>query len=145
VKYQDETPTPATPEEQTTEIINALKVYVKYCGGKYPPMTIVYGDVTSGRLLKAAGLSNPHKVAPREEQLGDEYDECSRAKLGFAHMNTIQRHNPDAAYFGKTVRPQDKDKVLFRWKRVDGRYQVLYGDLHASTLTVEELRERVKR
>jgi hypothetical protein len=144
-KYKDETPAPATPEEQTTEIIKGLTAYAKYCGGKYPPVTIVYGDVTCRRLFKSAGLSNPHEIAPREEQFRGEYAECSRARLGFAHMNMIQRHNPDAAYYGKSVGPDDKDKVLFRWKRADGRYQVLYGDLDAATLTAEELNDREKR
>jgi hypothetical protein len=96
-------------------------------------------------LFKSAGLSNPHEIAPREEQFRDECAECSRARLGFAHMNTIQRHNPDVVYYGKSIGPEDKDKVLFRWKRADGRFQVLYGDLHASTQTAEELREREKR
>jgi outer membrane lipoprotein-sorting protein len=35
-KYQDETPAPPSPEEQTEQIVNGLKTYAKYCGGKYP-------------------------------------------------------------------------------------------------------------
>jgi outer membrane lipoprotein-sorting protein len=141
-KYQDETPTPPSPEEQTEPIVKGLKTYAKYyCGGKYPQARIVYGDITSQRLYRAAGLSDPSKVAPREEQLRDEYRECSVAKFGFAHMNTIQRHNPDAAYYGKTVGPDDKDKVLFRWQLEDGGYRVIFGDLRAETVTAQKLKE----
>jgi outer membrane lipoprotein-sorting protein len=143
--YQDETPAPASAEEQTAQIVKALKVYARYCGGKYPQAKIVYGDVTSRRLFQAAGLSNPHQVAPRAEQLTAAYAECSPAKLGFAHLYTIQLHNPDAAYHGKAVGPADKAKVLFRWKRPDGRYQVIFGDLHTAVLTAEKLKEYEKR
>jgi hypothetical protein len=143
-KYQDETPAPMSPEEETTQIVKALKVYARYCG-KYPPVKIVYGDVTSDRLFKTAGLSNPHKVLPREEQLTEAYAECSPARYGFAVINSIQRHNPDAAYYGKTVGPDDKGKVLFRWKRADGDYQVLFGDLRAATVTPGKLADLEKR
>jgi outer membrane lipoprotein-sorting protein len=143
--YRDETPAPASPEEQTAQIVRALRVYAKYCGGKYPQAKIVYGDVTSRRLFRAAGLSNPHKVAPRQEQLSAAYAECSPARLGFAHLNSIQLHNPDAAYHGKTVGPEDRGKVLFRWKRADGRFQVIFGDLRAAAVTADRLRGYEKR
>jgi outer membrane lipoprotein-sorting protein len=144
-KYHDETPGPASVEEQTEQIVRALKAYAKYCDGKYPQVRMMYGDVSCRRLFKAAGLSNPHNVAPREEQLTAEYAECSPARLGFAVINTIQRHNPDAAYYGKTVGPNDKDKVLFRWKLADGQYQVIFGDLRAESVTAKKLQEHEKR
>jgi outer membrane lipoprotein-sorting protein len=140
-KYKDETPAPPSPEEQTEPIVKGLRTYARYCGGKYPQARMVYGDVTSQRLYRSAGLSDPFRVAPREEQLRDEYRECSAAKLGFAHMNTIQRHNPDAAYHGKTVGPDDKGKVLFRWKLADGDFRVIFGDLRAETVTAQRLKE----
>jgi outer membrane lipoprotein-sorting protein len=143
-KYQDETPVPMSSEEETTHIVKALKVYARYCG-KYPPAKIVYGDVTSRRLFKAAGLSDPHKVAPREEQLTETYAECSPVRYGFAVINSIQQHNPDAVYHGKTVGPDNKGKVLFRWKRADGDYQVLFGDLRAETVKPEKLADLEKR
>jgi hypothetical protein len=59
--------------------------------------------------------------------------------MGFAHINSILRDNADAAYYGKTVGPNDKDKVLLRWKLVDGKYQVVFGELHAEIVTAERL------
>jgi outer membrane lipoprotein-sorting protein len=144
-KYQDETPPAWSAEDETQHIVKALKVYAKFCGGKYPQVKIVYGDVTSGRLFKAAGLSNPHNIAPREEQLTTRYGECSPARLGFAVINSIQRHNPDAAYYGKTVGPEGARKVLFRWKRSDDNYQVIFGDLRSEEVTAEELKNLEKR
>ena len=54
-------------------------------------------------------------------------------------ISVMLRDNPDAAYFGKTVRPEDARKVLLRWQLEGGRYQVLYGDLHAEIVTRERL------
>jgi hypothetical protein len=50
----------------------------------------------------------------------------------------------DPAYYGKTVTPKDVDKVLMRWKVSDNEYRVIYGDLHAETVTPEKLAELEK-
>lgn len=143
-KYRDKTPNVVPAEEITGYIVTGLKTYAKYCGGKYPQARMVYGDVTGDELGKAAGLTSLRKPAP--EDIGrDEYAECMRAQRGFGWINEIQRHNPDAAYNGKTVGPEDKDKVLFRWKLEDGRYRVIYGDLRAETVTAERLKKLEKR
>ena len=47
----------------------------------------------------------------------------------------------DPAYYGKIVTPKDTDKVLMRWKVSDNEYRVIYGDLHAETVTKEKLAE----
>jgi len=47
----------------------------------------------------------------------------------------------DPAYYGKTITPKDADKVLLRWKVSDNEYRVIYGDLHAETVTPEKLAE----
>jgi hypothetical protein len=47
----------------------------------------------------------------------------------------------DRAYYGKTVAPEDADKVLMRWKVSDNENRVIYGDLHAETVTPEKLAE----
>ena len=144
-KYKDETPTPMLPEEETRHVVEGLTIFAKYCDGKYPQAKMVYGDVTSKRLFQAAGLSDPHTVPSDEELKSDKHAECSRASLGYAVMNGILQYNPDAAYFGKTVGPEDKGKVLFRWQRPDGDYEVIFGDLRAETLTADKLKRLEKR
>jgi hypothetical protein len=47
----------------------------------------------------------------------------------------------DPAYYGKTVTPKDVDKVLLRWKLSDNEYRVIFGDLHAETVTSQRLAE----
>jgi hypothetical protein len=53
----------------------------------------------------------------------------------------LQWDKKDPAYYGKTVTPKDADKVLMRWKVSDNEYRVIYGDLHAETVTPEKLAE----
>jgi outer membrane lipoprotein-sorting protein len=143
-KYRDQTPNVVPVEEITKHIVTGLKTYAKYCGGKYPQARMVYGDVTGDELGRAAGLNSLRK--PTAEDIGrPEYEECLRAQRGFGWINEVQRHNPDAVYNGKTVGPEDKDKVLFRWKLEDGRYRVIYGDLRAETVTAERLKKLEKR
>jgi outer membrane lipoprotein-sorting protein len=144
--YKDETPAPPKVEEETEEIVRGLKTYAKYCGGKYPQVKFVYGDVTSENLFRSAGFSSSRRLPANPEDIKkDEYVECSRARLGYAHLCCIQMHNPDAAYHGKTVGPEDKEKVLFRWKLATGEYRVIFGDLRAETVTADELKERERR
>ena len=45
------------------------------------------------------------------------------------------------AYYGETVGPDDADKVLLGWKLDDGQYRVIFGDLHADTVTADVMKE----
>jgi hypothetical protein len=47
----------------------------------------------------------------------------------------------DPAYYGDKVTPKDADKVLLRWRIWDEQYRVIYGDLHAETVSAEKLAE----
>jgi len=50
----------------------------------------------------------------------------------------------DPVYYGKTVTAKDADKVLMRWKVSDNEYRVVFGDLHAETVSPEKLAELEK-
>jgi hypothetical protein len=50
----------------------------------------------------------------------------------------------EPAYYGESVTPADTDKVLLRWKTLDNGYRVIFGDLHADTVTPEKLAELEK-
>jgi hypothetical protein len=57
---------------------------------------------------------------------------------GSQQVDVIQAYNPNAAYYGKIVSPNDK--VLLRWKLDDGCYDVIFDDLRSETVTAEKLR-----
>ncbi len=56
----------------------------------------------------------------------------------------LVQNKKDPAYYGKTVTPKDADKVLLRWKLSDKEYRVIFGDLHAETVSSERLAELEK-
>jgi outer membrane lipoprotein-sorting protein len=141
-KYQDKTATAPDEKVQTKEIVKALKIYAKHCGGKYPQAATVYPDVAMMELKRTIGVSDP---PTKQQAQSGAYDEVMGASWGLGWIYWIQQYNPDPAYSGKTVGPADKDKVLFRWKLGTGDYQVIYGDLHTTTLTAARLKEIEKR
>jgi len=53
----------------------------------------------------------------------------------------LVEENKDPVYYGETVGPDDTDKVLLRWKLDDGQYRVIFGDLHANTVTADVMKE----
>ncbi len=59
--------------------------------------------------------------------------------IGFHGM--LVGENKDPAYYGQFVTPEDADLVLMRWKISDNEYRVIFGDLHAETVTADVLIE----
>jgi hypothetical protein len=107
-------------------IVKALEFYRELSGGHYPRHRIVYGDVVRDEMLAMAGIDNP----PRPEQISTKrYGQYLDGCRGMTDLACTLRDNEDAVYFGLTVVPKDKGKVLFRWRLEDGRYQVIFGDL----------------
>jgi len=136
--YTDETRKSPPLAEQVRKISDGLKTYAEASGGHYPRVKIVYGDATRDELIKMLKIPWPPRSV---EQMRDEnVAKVMKATEGFGAITLIFRHNPDAAYYGKTVGPKDKDKVLLRWKLDDGRYEVIFGDLHSEIVTAERLR-----
>jgi hypothetical protein len=126
------------PERVLEGITFALKTYAELCGGHYPQVTRAFAEPVRDEMYKAAGISYPARTV--EELRNKVYQKVEKAREGFAVFNRVFRFNPDAAYYGKIVGPNDKDKVLLRWKRDNGSYQVIFGDLHSEIVTAEQLR-----
>lgn len=53
---------------------------------------------------------------------------------GCGYVQQLARQGRSPEYFGATVRPEDADDVLVRWRTEDGRTRVIYGDLRAETV-----------
>jgi outer membrane lipoprotein-sorting protein len=126
------------PEKVLKGIIVALKTYAEFCGGHYPRTTRSFAEPVRDEMYKAAG--KPYPARTLEELRDKTYQKLHDAEQGFAVFNRVFMFNPDVAYYGKTVGPNDRDKVLLRWKLDDGRYQVIFGDLRSEAVTVERLR-----
>jgi outer membrane lipoprotein-sorting protein len=137
--YKDTTEKPLPLEEQVHQITKAMNICAEVFDGCYPAahgdlVRAVFGGVKAK--LISGNSERPAKMnttrAPDVLQQG--------VLTGLREVTSILAENPDPAYNGKTVGPKDKDKVLLRWKLDDGRYEVIFGDLRAETVTAEKLR-----
>ncbi len=126
-------------EEQTRRIAAAFTVYAETCGGHYPRKRSIGSDV---ELELAGKLGLTGWPLTSEETKKEPY---ATGRAGFREVQQIGRFRPDVVYNGKTVGPGDKDKVLLRWKLDDGRYAVIYGDLHSETVTAGRLQTLERR
>ncbi len=125
--------------EQVVEgIVDAFRFYAELSGGKYPQVKFIYGDVMLDHLYKFAGISLEQYLAAiakdkelieKDKESWNNYSRISQSTRNWAELNGIMRHDASAKYNGMTVGPADRDKVLFKWRRDDGKDQVIYGDL----------------
>jgi outer membrane lipoprotein-sorting protein/predicted house-cleaning noncanonical NTP pyrophosphatase (MazG superfamily) len=133
---------PAHITEETA--IQGLKILVELLD-KYPEKISDIADETVLRLAEKS--ETPAAMRLKEEIKGLTEDEITnklvdflmpiRGVAGFYFL--LVQDKKDPAYYGKTVTPKDADKVLMRWKVSDSEYRVIYGDLHAETVTPEKL------
>ena len=131
--YTDVTPKSPTLEEQQRQIIDSLRTYAEASGGHYPPHT---SPDNFDDLCKMLGLVK----WPSEHETEGNAGKAAKAEKGLDQIGNLKVYNAGFAYYGKTIKPSDKDKVLLRWKLDDGRYEVIFGDLRAETVTAERLR-----
>jgi outer membrane lipoprotein-sorting protein len=163
-KWFDTTP-PAGYEERklemppTAETVNALvkafRIYAKYCGGRYPDGDMVQTEIVNAELYYKTGmvwakLTPPKKggMAPGKKgppEFSENVKDYWSAQNGFAEINLLRQFPVDPAYHGKTVGPNDREKVLLRWKLTSGDYQVIYGDLRSESVSAQRLKELESR
>ena len=137
--FNDETPAPPAIDKQLPAIKTAFKKYAELSGGHYPRGKMIYGDVVMSEMKEMAGFK------PTTLLMTQELADLLLAAEGFSDVYVILRDNADAVYSGKTVGPNDADKILLRWQLEDGTYQVIFGDLKDKRLTPEELGELTER
>jgi outer membrane lipoprotein-sorting protein len=141
--YTDATPKEPPVEERVRWFTEGLRLYVELTGGRNYPLASTMPEIeaTHKGLFKTFGYRWPPNANASDVKQSEKFRKADRAIGGLAGIaSMVQFLNPDAAYYGKTVTPRDKDKVLLRWKLDDGRYEVIYGDLQAETVTAERLR-----
>jgi len=110
--------------------IDGLRIFADVVG-RYPS-TLAYES------LKSELWSSPQA---RRRNVGDMVVDMFRIRTASTFYGQLIKDEMSVVYFGHTVRPGDNDKVLLRWKTGDDQYRVVYGDLHAETVTGGELLE----
>ncbi len=129
---------PAITEETA---IQGLKQCVEFLG-KYLEainLTSLYSALEQSETPAALRLKEELKglVGPGKDQKRMD----TLKPMFILNMFYVGLDGKDPAYYGKTVTPGDTDKVVMRWKLSDGEYRVIYGDLHAETVTPAKLAE----
>ena len=135
----------ARGDQVVEHIIYGLRTFAKYNQGRYPSVRYVYGDEQGEALRKLIGLGPEAQgwvgFDPKLRWKDPREGEFAFGSSAMSWINSLQRDNPDCAYNGKAVTPQDATKVLLRWQLDDGDYRVLYGDLRPETVTAVRLKE----
>jgi len=140
---------PAQINEETA--IQGLKIWVELLG-KYPDPEIITPFLVTVLRSALENSETPAALRLQEEIKGLTEDEIGNKLVDFLmpirglarFYNGLQYDKKDPAYYGETVTPKDADKVLMRWKVSDNEYRVIFGDLHAETVTAEKLTELEK-
>lgn len=137
------------PTADEESAIEGLRLFTELAG-RYPKKLDVMslsseiGEFT-GRLLT--------KARPSEGQSAKDYVEHRTQELmktimpiqaiGVFHVRLVQEQkNP--VYYGDIVTPEDADQVLMRWQISETEYRVIFGSLHAETVSAEVLAELEK-
>jgi hypothetical protein len=132
--------------------IQGLKQCVELFG-KYPKRTNDIYQRVKLLLAEIGRIGNRSSTLPaerlQEQTKGLSEDQIKNKLLmpirGLERFGCrLKWESKDPAYYGETVTPKDADKVLLRWKVSDTEYRVIFGDLHAETVTKEKLVELEK-
>jgi len=122
---------------------------LKFCAeffGKYPP-SLNPADMMQ---MTQSLMENPTPAAkkmmqemgqaksPEERIQGITQAMAPLQSLGMFYAS-VARSSKESAYYGHLVEPGDQALVLMRWKTGDNEYRVLFGDLHAETVSGETL------
>ena len=132
------------------DAIQGLKLYADL-SGRYPKIANWFPELQY-QWSEFEKSETPAALRLKEELKGlTEDDKAKRLSDVLMPMGRIngfyywlRRQNKDRAYYGETVTPKDASKVLMRWKLSDSEYRVIYGDLHAETVTPAKLAELEK-
>jgi hypothetical protein len=130
---------PAFSEETA---IKALRLLVDFAG-KYPVNLSIESLKKDAKKLEGYDTTS-WKELPANEKARKTNDVFMTILGLHLFYETLLEDKKDPAYYGETARPDDNDKVLLRWKLGDGQYRIIYGDLHAETVTPEKLAELEK-
>jgi hypothetical protein len=131
------------PPSNEETAIQGLKLWVELLD-KYPE---TIGDLRDLRLTEKS--KTPAALRFQEEIKGLKEGETIIKHADFLmpirgldrFYKMLKEDKKDPAYYGNNVTLKDAEKVLMRWKLSDTEYRVIYGDLHAETVTPAKLAE----
>ena len=134
---------PAYNEETA---IQGLKLYADLIG-RYPEELNL--TILSTHLSEITHGDTPASKQFQEELEGLESEERSQKLMEIfmpiqgasAFYMLLVQDNKEPAYYGDIITPDDFDQLLMRWKVSEDQYRVIFGSLHAETVSAQVLEE----
>jgi hypothetical protein len=138
---------PGPINEETA--IKSLRQCVELLG-KYPesisvaPPEGLQSELDKSDNPAATRLKEELKGLTEQEKIGKLMDTGMPMRCLFRFYVGLIDDGKNPAYYGRTIKPKDADKVLLRWKVSNNEYRVIFGDLRAERITAEALAELEK-
>ena len=125
-KVRQQPMTPSVPGGEAS-VVEALRGYAKRAGGKFPSSLADWGPWVA-IFSKGSSDGTPDSEATHV-----------MANLGAILSFLVSMPKNNYAYLGKGKTVNQKDAIVFWYKRADGTYRAIYGDLSAKDIKAENL------
>lgn len=124
------------PPVNEDTLIAGLRMFADYAG-RYPtsldPMSV---SAQIGMAATMSGKIATNAADPLDNVLtGDFMNDVMKISIACTFMQKLVVSGQSPEYFGDIVTPHDAEEVLLKWRRPDGSYRIIYGDLRAETVT----------
>ena len=113
------------------DLIRGLAQWLMLLDGKYPETLEPKAAIRRAEKLYAEKYSSSGKA---KEQTYDVF-------FASTFYDKLIREKKDVVYYGDKITPEDKNKILIRWKIEINKYRVVFGDLHLENVSTEKLNE----
>ena len=141
----DKLPGPITEEGTIQGLSQCVELLGKYPGSiSVAPPGGIQSELDASDSPAAVRLKEELKGLTEQDRVNRLMDAGTPLRRVYRFFTGLMHDKKDAAYYGRNVTPKDPDKVLLRWKVSDSEYRVIFGDLHAETVSPERLAELEK-
>jgi outer membrane lipoprotein-sorting protein len=118
---------PPTPPGGEASVVEALRGYAKRAGGKFPSSLAAWGP-WSVLFSKSNSNGTPDSEATHV-----------MANLGASLSFLVSMPKNNYAYLGQGKTVEHKDAIVFWYKKADGTFRAIYGDLSVKDIKAENL------
>ncbi|MHC4756697.1 MAG: hypothetical protein ACYTBP_16330, partial [Planctomycetota bacterium] len=121
--------------------IKGLRIFAELVGGQYPSnLDIMTASLEVGKAMQAKIADDPN-WDPNMPLSKEDVEKITSIQASCRFYAKLVEDDKDVVYYGEKVTPEDVDMILLRWKVSDDEYRVIFGDLTAENVTVEQLAE----
>ena len=135
---------PITEEDCLAYAVFGLRTFARYNNGRYPQVPVVFvseqGEVLRQKMGLDQSVGGFEQPVPGQDWAATKEAEFAHGSYGLNYVQNAQTSESECRYRGESVTSRDATRVLLRWKRRDGRYQVIFGDLKTEIVAADRLK-----